>query len=49
MEARFKPVVEQAEGGKGKKRYCDKKFKQHLTKALKVVHGEPDNIDKLQA
>lgn len=32
-----------------KKRYCDKQFKKNISKAIKVNHGEPDNIDKICA
>ena len=49
MDSRFKPVVEaSSSSGKVKKKYFDKQFKKHLTKALTVNHGEPDNIEKIR-
>lgn len=48
MESRLKPTKEATDDGKVKKTYCDKQFKNHLVKALKLNQGEPDNIDKIR-
>jgi hypothetical protein len=48
MNSRHRPTETVASSGKVKKNYCDKQFKKNLAKAMKNVHGEPDNIEKLR-
>lgn len=48
MNSRLRPTEEVSKDGTVKKNYCDKQFKRNLAKALKVIRGEPDNIEKLQ-
>lgn len=48
MDSRKKPIEQVNSQGEVTKRYCDKSFKKHLSKALKNNFGEPDNIDKIR-
>lgn len=48
MDSRLKPTTSIDEQGKVKKKYCDKVFKKHLTKALKTNLGEPGFLDKIR-
>lgn len=44
----FTTMADKGKVVKDSKRYCDKSFKKQLAKALKINHGEPDNIDKVR-
>ena len=49
MDSRFKSEdTSKDKEDRVKKRYCDKRFKLQLTKALKVNLAEPDNIEKVR-
>jgi hypothetical protein len=48
MNSRHRPTETVEASGKVKKNYCNKQFKKNLAKAMKNVHGEPDNIEKLR-
>lgn len=48
MNSRFKPITEAGNSGETKKSYCDQQFKKHLTNALIINKGEPDNIEKIR-
>lgn len=49
MNSRHRPTQEISKDGTVKKSYCDKQFKRNLAKAMKVIRGEPDFIEKLRA